>query len=166
MSLLSLSARQAQTLLRVGFSRSFLASSVLLSTPSDFDPRKLTRSQWRSRLDPEVFRVVREKGTEPPFSSEFNNVKGPGEFSCVCCSQVLFSTDEKYDSGSGWPSFTGPVLESSLKTLKDNSHGMRRTEVLCKNCGAHLGHVFPDGPSKERPLRYCINGIALKFNPE
>ncbi|CAB4061615.1 msrB [Lepeophtheirus salmonis] len=128
------------------------------------DPRKMSRSEWKRILEPQIFDVVRNKGTEPPFSSEFNDLKSSGKYLCVCCSQTLFNSEDKYDSGSGWPSFTAPSDDDSVKTLQDKSHGMIRTEVLCHNCGAHLGHVFQDGPSHEKPLRYCINGVALKFD--
>jgi peptide-methionine (R)-S-oxide reductase len=120
-----------------------------------------TEAEWRAALTAEQFHVLREHGTERPGSSPLNYEKRTGTFQCAGCGTPLFSSDTKYESGSGWPSFWEP-LPNSISTVTDNSHGMRRVEVRCATCGSHLGHVFPDGP---RPTgeRYCMNGIALKF---
>jgi len=118
----------------------------------------------RGRLTEEQFRVTQLCGTEPPFSHPYNAEKRPGTYLCVVCGAPLFSSDAKYDSGSGWPSFFRPYSEGALKELEDLSHGMRRVEVRCASCDAHLGHVFPDGP-RPTGLRFCINGLALDFRP-
>ncbi len=118
----------------------------------------------RGRLTEEQFRVTQLCGTEPPFSHPYNTEKRSGTYHCVVCGAPLFSSDAKYDSGSGWPSFFRPYSEGALKELEDLSHGMRRIEVRCASCDAHLGHVFPDGP-RPTGLRFCINGLALDFRP-
>ena len=117
-----------------------------------------------SHLTDEQYRVTRLCGTEPPFSHPYYFNKEPGTYHCVCCGAPLFSSEAKYESGTGWPSFFAPLSENVLKFLEDTSHGMRRTEVRCAACDAHLGHVFPDGPPPTG-LRYCINGAALRFEP-
>jgi peptide-methionine (R)-S-oxide reductase len=122
-------------------------------------------AEWRRQLTPEQYHVTREHGTERPFSHDYNNEKREGMFACVCCGEPLFASDAKYDSGSGWPSFYQPAGEGALTEKDDRSLFMRRTEVLCAKCQAHLGHVFPDGP-EPTGLRYCINGNALKFEPK
>lgn len=116
-------------------------------------------------LTEEQFRVARQCGTEPPFSGKYVDWKEKGKFKCVCCGEVLFMSDTKYDSGSGWPSFTDPAFKDSVKYLEDDSHGMQRIEVRCAKCDAHLGHVFPDGPG-ESGQRYCINSCVLDFEEE
>ena len=128
---------------------------------------KINRSddEWRQLLSPEQFEVTRKKGTEPPFSGKYHDCKDKGVYRCVCCGNELFSSDAKYDSGTGWPSFVTPISERSITTAQDTSHGMTRTEVLCSRCGAHLGHVFEDGPPPTG-LRYCMNSLALDLAPD
>lgn len=120
---------------------------------------------WRARLTPEQHRVAREKGTERPFSGAYWNCTDPGTYACVCCGAPLFDAAHKFDAGCGWPSFWQPLVAGNIAEQRDTSHGMLRTEVLCKNCGAHLGHVFPDGP-QPTGLRYCINSVSLKLEPK
>jgi peptide-methionine (R)-S-oxide reductase len=126
---------------------------------------KKSEEEWKRELSPEQYRIVREKGTEAPFTSELNDVKEPGVFKCVACGQPLFSSESKFDSGTGWPSFDRPMDDEVVETEEDNSFMMRRTEVVCSRCEAHLGHVFEDGP-EPTGLRYCINGCALKLDAE
>jgi len=127
---------------------------------------KKSEQEWREQLSPEQYDVVRNKGTEAPFTSELNNVKDAGTFVCVACGQPLFNSDDKFDSGTGWPSFDQPMESGTVDEAPDNSLFMRRTEVLCSRCDAHLGHVFDDGPSETTGQRYCINGCALEFKPQ
>ena len=127
---------------------------------------KKSEQEWRQELTPEQYEVVRKKGTEAPFTSELNDVKEPGTFVCVACGQPLFSAENKFDSGTGWPSFDRPMDSEAVEMEADNSFLMRRTEVLCSRCDAHLGHVFDDGPAETTGQRYCINGCALEFEPE
>jgi peptide-methionine (R)-S-oxide reductase len=127
---------------------------------------KKSEHEWRNELTPEQYEVVRNKGTEAPFTSELNDVKEPGQFVCVACGQPLFDSEHKFDSGTGWPSFDRPMDDEKVETEADKSLFMKRTEVLCSRCDAHLGHVFDDGPADTTGQRYCINGCALEFKPE
>ncbi len=127
---------------------------------------KLEKSdaQWREQLSSETYQVARCGGTEPPFTGKYWDTKTAGTYQCACCDAPLFSSQTKYDSGSGWPSFYAPLTEGAVRTRSDHSHGMVRTEALCANCDAHLGHVFPDGPPPTG-LRYCMNSAVLTLIP-
>ena len=124
--------------------------------------KKFDEKYWKNKLSSEQFYVTRKGGTERPFSGKFLDNKENGIYICVCCETELFHSDKKYNSNSGWPSFTEPLSDHLIKSLEDTSHFMVRTEVRCNNCDAHLGHVFPDGPG-QNGLRYCINSLSLDF---
>lgn len=121
--------------------------------------------EWRTELTADRYQVLRQAGTEPPFSGEYVHTKTDGTYRCAACDAVLFRSDDKFDSGTGWPSFTQPAVADALEVVEDRSHGMVRTEVRCRRCGSHLGHVFPDGPHPTG-LRYCMNSLALQLQPD
>jgi len=125
----------------------------------------LTKEEWKQRLDSLVYHVCFEKGTEPPFTGVYNNYHGDGTFLCSCCGEELFSSASKFDSGSGWPSFYEAISPKNITETTDRSHEMERTEVTCSSCGAHLGHVFGDGPDPTGQ-RYCINSVSLKIKED
>jgi peptide-methionine (R)-S-oxide reductase len=129
------------------------------------DTKTMTDADWREKLTPEQYHVLREGGTERAFTGKYEKNKQPGEYRCAGCGQVLFESDTKYDSGSGWPSFTAPVADHAVAENRDVRHRMVRTEVVCGTCAGHLGHVFPDGPADAGGLRYCVNSAALDFQP-
>jgi len=124
-----------------------------------------SEAEWKEQLSPEQFEIMRRKGTERAFTGRYWNTKAPGVYRCAACGAELFSSDSKYDSGSGWPSFWAPIDEANVELADDFSHFMHRTEVLCASCGGHLGHVFDDGPAPTG-LRYCINSAALQLEPK
>lgn len=126
------------------------------------DERRMTEQDWKAKLSPEQYRILREKGTEPPFTGAYYDEHSPGTYRCAGCGEPLFDASTKYDSGSGWPSFYAPVDRSKVVEHEDRSHGMRRIEITCAKCGSHLGHVFPDGP-KPTGLRYCVNSASLEL---
>ena len=126
---------------------------------------QLSEAEWKEKLTPEQYHVLREKGTEAPFTGKLLNEKGTGDFVCAACGQVVFKSDTKFESGSGWPSFNNPANREAVKLEEDNSHGMQRVEVMCANCGGHLGHVFHDVPDQPTGMRFCINSCSLDFKP-
>jgi peptide-methionine (R)-S-oxide reductase len=126
---------------------------------------QMSDAEWRERLSPDQYAVLRQGATEPAWSGKHLHVDEDGMFRCAGCGAALFSTDAKFDSGSGWPSFDRAVVAGTVAERPDHSHGMLRTEIVCANCGGHLGHVFPDGPT-DTGLRYCVNSLAIEFDPE
>ncbi len=135
------------------------------TTTGGTDPRQVSEDEWRERLDPDRYAVLRQKGTEPAWSGDLLHVDGDGTFACAGCGAVLFRTDAKFESGSGWPSFYRAAAEGTIEEHEDRTFGMRRTEITCAACGGHLGHVFDDGPNPTG-LRYCVNSLSLEFKPE
>ena len=131
----------------------------------DMEKLDLTDAQWREKLTPEQYHVLREHGTERAFAGAYNGLKDAGLYHCAGCGLPLFDSGHKYDSGSGWPSFTAPIEADVVDEVVDTSHGMRRVEIRCARCAGHLGHVFPDGPGPDG-LRYCMNSVALDFEPK
>jgi peptide-methionine (R)-S-oxide reductase len=129
------------------------------------DKIQKSEEEWKKELTPEQYQVCRMKGTEQAFTGEYYKTKTPGVYLCAACGNQLFDSDTKYDSGTGWPSFYKPIDAEHVETEDDTSYGMRRTEVMCSKCGAHLGHLFPDGP-RPTGLRYCINSVSLKLDPK
>ncbi len=130
------------------------------------DPKTLTDAEWRAKLSPEQYHVLREAGTERAFTGQYDKHYDAGEYTCAGCGTALFTSDAKYNSGCGWPAFTKPSDADTVEERRDVSFGMVRTEVLCTACGGHLGHVFPDGPPDQGGMRYCINSASLDFAPE
>jgi peptide-methionine (R)-S-oxide reductase len=130
------------------------------------DKMNLTDAEWRERLTPEQYAILREKGTERAFTGEYEKNKATGEYVCAACGQPLFESGDKFESGSGWPSFVRPAKEGAVEEHRDVTHGMVRTEVVCARCESHLGHVFEDGPRDRGGLRYCVNSASLSFKPE
>jgi len=134
------------------------------ATLAAMDKLTLSDAEWRERLSPQAYHVLREAGTERAFAGALTDNHEAGLYRCAGCGQPLFDSDRKFDSGSGWPSFTAPIAEDAVETHRDTSHGMVRVEVRCARCEGHLGHVFPDGPREDGGLRFCMNSVALDFD--
>lgn len=139
----------------------------MVDTPADLpaDPRALSEAEWRQRLTPMQYHVLREAGTERAFTGEYDHTFASGDYVCAGCGAPLFTSDDKYNSGCGWPAYSAPAPDAQITEIRDTSHGMIRTEVRCARCDGHLGHVFPDGPAPTGQ-RYCINSAAIQFHPE
>jgi peptide-methionine (R)-S-oxide reductase len=144
--------------------KEFIENHLNKKDPMKFEVTK-TEEEWQKTLTPDQYYVLRQKGTERAWTGDYNKLYDNGVYKCSGCKRPLFMSDSKYDSGSGWPSFD-QCIEGSVLEIKDSSHGMVRTEILCAKCGGHLGHVFDDGPSKTTGLRYCTNSISLEFEPK
>lgn len=128
--------------------------------------RQYTEEELKKKLTPKQYRILREKGTEAPFTGKYLNHKESGMYTCAVCGAEIFSSDTKFNSGTGWPSFSNPANTKAVKLIQDNSHGMQRVEVTCANCGSHLGHVFNDAPDQPTGMRFCINSACLGFMPK
>jgi peptide-methionine (R)-S-oxide reductase len=154
------SAKNARYIrLEVSRSRRWATTTTIMLDEMEREAAR-SEEEWRRELTPEQYHVLREQGTEPPFSHQYAVTKDHGTFKCAACGAELFSSDAKFDSGTGWPSFTEPAVAEAVELREDRAHGMVRTEVVCRRCGSHLGHVFDDGPGPTG-LRYCINGVCL-----